>query len=104
MKGMGFPKGVTTSCLCSYVPWLDQYMLNIDQILDAPAHLKKELNTVLALQADIDTADHAIQSAKAEKYDVSEITLEALGSLECTHNCLVAKVCYGAMPTHDNFD
>ena len=73
---------------------LDKCMLDIDLILDAPACLKKKLDTVLALQADIDTAECAIQPAKAEfeKHDVSEMTKEALGSLERTHNCLMAKV------------
>lgn len=73
---------------------LGKCMLDIDLILDAPAHLKKELDTVLVLQVDIDAAEHAIQFAKAEikKHDVSEMTKEALGSLECTHNCLMAKV------------
>ncbi|KAG8214170.1 hypothetical protein J3R82DRAFT_10947 [Butyriboletus roseoflavus] len=82
-------------------------MLNINQILDAPACLKKELDTVLALQADIDTADHVIQSAKAEieKYDIFKITLEALGSLEHTHDCLMAKVdiLYSSLNVSDKF-
>lgn len=86
---------------------LGKCMLDIDLILDAPARLKKELDTVLALQADIDTAERAIQSAKAEieKHDVSETTKEALGSLECTHDCLMAKVdvLYSSLNVTDKF-
>ena len=61
---------------------------------DAPAHLKKELDTILALQADIDNTDRAIQAAKIamEKHDISDDTLEALQSLQHTHDRLMSKV------------
>lgn len=61
---------------------------------DAPTHLKKELNTVLGLQADIDTTDRAIQSMKSaiEKQHISADTMVALASLERTHDHLMNKV------------
>jgi hypothetical protein len=72
--------------------------------LDAPAHLKKELDTVLTLQADIDTSDTAIQSTRLilEKGTASQDTLEAL---ERGHNCLMAKVkvLYASLNIHDQF-
>ena len=37
----------------------------IDLLSDAPARLKKELDMVLALQADLDVVDNAIQSTRA---------------------------------------
>jgi len=62
--------------------------------IDAPARLKKELDTVLALQANVDTTKKAIQTAKnaIEKESTSNDTLSALGSLERTHGHLMAKV------------
>ena len=62
--------------------------------LDAPIHLKKELDTILALQADIDTTDRAIHIARVaiQKVTVSEDTMATLDSLECTHDRLLTKV------------
>ncbi|KIM50664.1 hypothetical protein SCLCIDRAFT_144905, partial [Scleroderma citrinum Foug A] len=62
--------------------------------IDAPARLKKELDTVLALQADVDLTEKAIQTAKGviEKESASDDTLSVLTSLERTHSRLIAKV------------
>ncbi|KAG2056661.1 hypothetical protein BDR06DRAFT_1005955 [Suillus hirtellus] len=48
----------------------------------APACLKKELDTVLALKADLDASDRALQTTRAmlEKESASDDTLEALYS------------------------
>lgn len=56
--------------------------------------LKKELDTLLALQTDIDTTDRAIQVAKRtiQREKISDDTLDALGSLERMHNGLMMKV------------
>ncbi|KAG6371480.1 hypothetical protein JVT61DRAFT_9514 [Boletus reticuloceps] len=61
---------------------------------DAPAQLKKELDTILGLQADLDTTDQAIQATKSaiEKQTISNHTLEALSSLERSHERLMDKV------------
>lgn len=74
---------------------------------DAPTRLKKELDTVLALQADIDNANRAIQAAKIamEKQDISDDTLGALESLERTHHRLMSKVdtLYASLNVGDKF-
>ncbi|KAG2337311.1 hypothetical protein BDR05DRAFT_978544 [Suillus weaverae] len=75
--------------------------------LDTPAHLKKELDTVLALQADLDASDKALQTMRAmlEKDMVSDDTLEALKSLERGHDCLMNKVeaLYSSLNVHNRF-
>jgi Ulp1 protease family, C-terminal catalytic domain len=74
---------------------------------DAPARLKKELDTVLALQADLDTSDKALQTARTmlEKDMASDDTLEALESLERGHDRLMNKVeaLYSSLNVHDRF-
>lgn len=62
--------------------------------LDAPTRLKKELDTILALQADIDVTDRAIHVARAaiQKGVISDDTTAALDSLERTHDRLLTKV------------
>jgi len=62
--------------------------------IDAPGRLKKELDTVLALQADVDVTKRAIQTAKTaiEKESASDDKLSAFASLQCTHSRLIAKV------------
>lgn len=74
---------------------------------DAPARLKKELDTVLALQADLDTSDRALQTTRAmlEKEFASDDTLEALESLERGHDRLMDKVeaLYSSLNVHERF-
>ncbi|KAG1863946.1 hypothetical protein C8R48DRAFT_833650 [Suillus tomentosus] len=71
------------------------------------ARLKKELDTVLALQADLDTSDKALQTARTmlEKDMASDDTLEALESLERGHDRLMNKVeaLYSSLNVHDRF-
>lgn len=75
--------------------------------IDAPARLKKELDTVLTLQADLDTSDTALQSTRLmlEKGTASQDTLEALEALERGHDRLMAKVeiLYASLNIHDQF-
>ncbi|KAI9573733.1 hypothetical protein HD554DRAFT_2058285, partial [Boletus coccyginus] len=61
---------------------------------NAPARLKKELDAVLALQADIEMTDCAIHSARVaiQKGVLSEDTASALDSLEQSHDHLLMKV------------
>lgn len=58
------------------------------QITDAPARLKKELDMVLGLQAKLDSCDRALQNACATitKDQHANLTLDALDSMEHTHN------------------
>ncbi|KAG1848708.1 hypothetical protein DFJ58DRAFT_842820 [Suillus subalutaceus] len=73
----------------------------------APARLRKELNTVLALQADLDTSERALQTTRTmlEKETASNDTLYALESLQRGHNCLMTKVeaLYSSLNVHDRF-
>ncbi|KAG1774666.1 hypothetical protein EV702DRAFT_1200022 [Suillus placidus] len=73
----------------------------------APARLKKELDVVLALQADLDTSDRALQATctVVENDSVTEETLDALESLECSHDHLMNKVevLYASLNVHDRF-
>ncbi|KIK34569.1 hypothetical protein CY34DRAFT_26825 [Suillus luteus UH-Slu-Lm8-n1] len=77
---------------------LDQY---------TPARLKKELDTVLGLQADLDTSNRALQAMRVmlAKESHSDDTLEALESLKRGHNHLMEKVeiLYSSLNIHDKF-
>jgi hypothetical protein len=74
---------------------------------DAPARLKKELDTVLTLQADIDTSERTLQSTRIalQKSHASSDSLEVLASLERSHACLLNKVnaLYASLNVHDKF-
>ncbi|KAG2113956.1 uncharacterized protein F5147DRAFT_770605 [Suillus discolor] len=87
--------------------WLQQRHSQLSIHAHAPTRLKKELNTVLALQADLDTSDKALQTARTmlEKDMASDDTLEALESLERGHDCLMNKVeaLYSSLNVHDRF-
>jgi hypothetical protein len=69
--------------------------------------LKKELDVVLALQSDLDTSDKALQATRTvvEKGSVTEETLDALESLERSHDRLMNKVevLYSSLNVHDRF-
>ena len=77
------------------------------QLQDAPVRLKKELDTVLALQADLDVSESALQSTRVmlEKGAVSPDTLEALEGLERGHDRLMGQVetLYASLNIHDRF-
>ncbi|KAG0700894.1 hypothetical protein DFH29DRAFT_982906 [Suillus ampliporus] len=86
--------------------WADQRQSQLS-IQHAPAHLKKELDMVLALQADLDTSDRALQTTKTmlEKEAASDDTLDVLESLQRGHDCLMTKVeaLYSSLNVHDKF-
>jgi hypothetical protein len=65
-----------------------------DVFLDAPARLKKEIDTVLTLQAHLDEVNRAISDAETmiAKMDEPSHSLQALQSLERTHERLGTKV------------
>jgi len=69
--------------------------------------LKKELDTVLALQAELDSSKRALQGVWAiiEKGPVSQGTRDALASLERGHERLLNKVdvLYSSLNIHNRF-
>ena len=74
---------------------------------DAPARLKKELDTVLTLQADIDTSECTLQFTRIalQKSHASSDSLEVLASLERSHAHLLNKVdaLYASLNVHNKF-
>ncbi|KIK77681.1 hypothetical protein PAXRUDRAFT_17336 [Paxillus rubicundulus Ve08.2h10] len=88
------------------------FFVNIDspgeqQKYNAPACLKKELDTVISLQADLDTTDWALQTARSaiQKETATSETLSMLDSLERTHERLMIKVnmLYASLNVQDKF-
>ena len=74
--------------------------------LDAPACLKKELDTVLVPQSDLEASDRALQATRTIiGKDATQDTLEALQSLECSHDQLLTKVdtLYASLNIQDRF-
>ncbi|KAG1846399.1 hypothetical protein DFJ58DRAFT_730530 [Suillus subalutaceus] len=73
----------------------------------APACLKKELDTVLALQADLDASNTTLHSTRFmfEKGAASQDTLEALKALKSGHDQLMGKVevLYASLNIHNQF-
>ncbi|KIM66433.1 hypothetical protein SCLCIDRAFT_110370, partial [Scleroderma citrinum Foug A] len=87
--------------------WTARLISSCFNEIDAPAQLKKELDTMLALQADVDVIEKTIQTAKStmKKESLSDNTLTALGSLERTHDHLITKVnaLYGSLNIQAKF-
>ncbi|KAG1777166.1 hypothetical protein EV702DRAFT_1103447 [Suillus placidus] len=87
--------------------WSKQRQSQLSIHAHTPACLKKELDTVLALQADLDASDKALQTTRAmlEKDMAFDDTLEALESLERGHDHLMNKVeaLYSSLNVHDRF-
>jgi len=77
-------------------------------LVDAPARLKKELDAVLTLQADLDTVTSAIQLAKSQLQaspGSSHTTRHVIKSLERANIELIEKVetLYSSLNIHDSF-
>ncbi|KAG2123258.1 hypothetical protein DEU56DRAFT_917566 [Suillus clintonianus] len=87
--------------------WADQRRAQLSVRAHAPVRLKKELDTVLALQSDMDTSDRALQATRTmlEKEAPSDDTLSALEGLERGHQRLMDKVeaLYASLNIHDRF-
>lgn len=87
--------------------WSHQRHSQLSIRAHAPSRLKKELDTVLALQADLDASDRALQTTRVmlEKESASDDTFEALLSLERGHSRLMDKVeaLYSSLNVHDRF-
>jgi len=96
-----YPSEHVSIHFCQCYPFLSQTSL------DVPAKLKKELDAVLALQADLASSDRVVQLARAtiEKGNASPGILEALTSLECSHMRLMtkAKALYSSLNVHKQF-
>ena len=75
--------------------------------LDAPTKLKKELDTVLTLQADLHNNNRVLQLARMtiEKGNASPGVMDALTSLERSHVRLMTKAeaLYLSLNVHDQF-
>ncbi|KIK12536.1 hypothetical protein PISMIDRAFT_18680, partial [Pisolithus microcarpus 441] len=73
----------------------------------APAKLKKELDTVLVLQADLDTTTKVVQATQAtiERGNVTPGILDALAGVERSHTRLVikAEALYSSLNVHEQF-
>ncbi|KAH7905288.1 hypothetical protein BJ138DRAFT_1017919 [Hygrophoropsis aurantiaca] len=89
--------------------WKEQKSSQLSLRAHAPMRLKKELDTVLVLQAELDASDKALQatrttiSASADK--LSGETVSALESLKRGHERLVNKVekLYASLNVHEKF-
>lgn len=80
----------------------------IDICVDAPARLKKELDTVLNLQGDIETIEKALQTTRStvtSSNNAPPSTFLAIKTLEKTHTRLLKDVesLYASLNVHDSF-
>ena len=75
--------------------------------LDALVRLKKELDSVLALQADLDSSERTLQTTRAaiEKDDSAADVLDVLDSMERSHTRLLEKIetLYASLNVQDQF-
>ncbi|KAH7905205.1 hypothetical protein BJ138DRAFT_975864, partial [Hygrophoropsis aurantiaca] len=89
--------------------WRQQKASQLSLRAHAPVRLKKELDTVLVLQAELDASDKALQSTRAviagSPDKISTDTVSALESLERGHDRLVSKVetLYASLNVHEKF-
>ncbi|KAI5991333.1 hypothetical protein EDC04DRAFT_2872922 [Pisolithus marmoratus] len=87
--------------------WANQQAAQLSIRAYAPMKLKKELDTVLSLQVDLDTTTKVIQVAWAtiEWGNVSPRILDALASMEWSHMRLITKVeaLYSSLNVHEQF-
>ncbi|KAF9455607.1 hypothetical protein BDZ94DRAFT_1286087 [Collybia nuda] len=87
--------------------WALQQAAQLSIRAHAPMHLKKELDTVLSLQGDLDTVDKAIQVMRVtvSKATASKESLRLLSTLETTQQQLKEKVeaLYASLNIGDNF-
>ncbi|KAI6045221.1 hypothetical protein EDC04DRAFT_2925069 [Pisolithus marmoratus] len=87
--------------------WANQRAAQLSIRAYAPMKLKKELDTVLSLQAELDTTTKVIQVARAtiERGNVSPGILDALASMERSHARLITKAeaLYSSLNVHEQF-
>jgi hypothetical protein len=74
---------------------------------DAPTRLKKELDKVLTLQADVDAIESALSSTRTTvaQGQAPDAALSALSTLERTHSRLLKNVesLYTSLNVHESF-
>ncbi|KIK31983.1 hypothetical protein CY34DRAFT_102411, partial [Suillus luteus UH-Slu-Lm8-n1] len=87
--------------------WALQRQSQLSIRAHAPARLKKELDTVFALQGDLDASEKALQATSEviSKGNASQCTRDAIESLERSHQRLMDKVdvLYASLNVHDRF-
>lgn len=75
--------------------------------VDAPSRLKKELDTVLALQADLDTVDSALQATRValSATHSTDHSIDILSGLEASQDQLKTEVeaLYSSLNVHESF-
>jgi len=76
---------------------------------DAPKRLKKQLDTVISLQSDLDSTERALRSTRTamenNSEDVGNEALTVLQGLERAHGLLMEKVdaLYASLNVHERF-
>ncbi|KAF8452432.1 hypothetical protein L210DRAFT_3383491, partial [Boletus edulis BED1] len=87
--------------------WSEQRTAQLSIRAHAPARLKKELDTVLVLQAELDASNRALQTTRTaiSKDNQASLALDALDSMERTHNRLLEKVqaLYSSLNVEEQF-
>ncbi|KIJ14126.1 hypothetical protein PAXINDRAFT_13039 [Paxillus involutus ATCC 200175] len=87
--------------------WSKQCIAQLSIRAHAPARLKKELDSVLSLQADLDSSERALQTARTmiQKSNMSKDTLSVLDSMEHSHGRLLDKIetLYASLNVQDKF-
>ncbi|KIK16962.1 hypothetical protein PISMIDRAFT_15460 [Pisolithus microcarpus 441] len=89
--------------------WTKQWEAQLSIWAYAPARLRKELDSVLALQADLDASECALLAARTmieqDSKEVSARTLDILASMECGHTQLSDKLetLYASLNVQDRF-
>ncbi|KIJ19341.1 hypothetical protein PAXINDRAFT_57010, partial [Paxillus involutus ATCC 200175] len=86
--------------------WGKQHSAQLSIRAHAPARLKKELDSVLSLQADLDSSDCTLQATHTmvEKCSTSTETLNALDSMEHSQaHLLKIETLYASLNVQDKF-
>ncbi|KAN0087822.1 hypothetical protein V8E55_006443 [Tylopilus felleus] len=87
--------------------WALQKELQLSIRAYAPARLKKQLDTVISLQSDLDATEKALQAARntIEKDPVASESITVFDGLERTYDCLMSKVdaLYASLNVQDQF-
>lgn len=83
------------------------YVLQADLVTDAPARLKKELDSVINLQRHVDTVTSSIETTKTTlaKGNAPPDCMALLSSLESIHSQLATRIekLYASLNIEDNF-
>ncbi|KIK13146.1 hypothetical protein PISMIDRAFT_18201 [Pisolithus microcarpus 441] len=89
--------------------WTEQWEAQLSIQAHAPARLRKELDSVLALQVDLDASKRALLATRTvieqDSKEISLKTLDILASMECSHTQLSDKLetLYTSLNVQDRF-